>query len=432
MENEKRLVYEKIVENTSDGILVIGFDSKIRTVNPACRAMLNISGKDLRGKTIASFVGENDKNDEFFNSMTDAVFTKKKTTEVVSYYRGDKKRYFRMVTSLLREEKDEESALIVLISDITEEVQLVAKNEELSRRLMAFVNNFVQMMIDAIDKRTPYNATHTRKMVNYTQRYLDYLAEQGRMEGYNETKQLLASVWLHDIGKLIVPTEIMDKPTRLGTKETEVLQRIDIGILMEKLRMQENPEVKAEAEDTIAKLEAAKEVIKAVNTKGFLSEELREKVAGITGLQCKNAAGETVPLLNDYEAESLSVVRGTLTAEERKVMEAHATHTFDLLNKLGFKGEFEKVPIWAARHHEYLDGSGYPEGVDASEIPWETRLITIVDVYDALTAEDRPYKKPMPPEKAFSILEEMAKAGKIDKDILADFIKSKAWEPERK
>ena len=88
------------------------------------------------------------------------------------------------------------------------------------------------------------------------------------------------------------------------------------------------------------------------------------------------------------------------------------------------------MPEWSGGHHELLDGSGYPRHLKAAEIPWETRLITIIDVYDALTAEDRPYKPPMPPEKAFAILEDMAEHGKVDPNLLSSFRESGAWKKD--
>jgi HD-GYP domain-containing protein (c-di-GMP phosphodiesterase class II) len=98
-----------------------------------------------------------------------------------------------------------------------------------------------------------------------------------------------------------------------------------------------------------------------------------------------------------------------------------------MLDKMSFRGLYGKVPLWSGGHHELLDGSGYPDHLTGKDIPKEIRLLTIIDVYDALTAEDRPYKPPMPPEKAFGILESMASEGKIDAKILKIFKESNAW-----
>ena len=113
-----------------------------------------------------------------------------------------------------------------------------------------------------------------------------------------------------------------------------------------------------------------------------------------------------------------------------RIMESHVSLTAKLLSKMEFRGDYRKVPGWAGGHHELLDGSGYPEHLKADAIPWETRLLTIIDVYEALTADDRPYKPPMPPEKAFAILHEMADSGKIDAAIVTSFYESGAWKKE--
>ena len=92
-----------------------------------------------------------------------------------------------------------------------------------------------------------------------------------------------------------------------------------------------------------------------------------------------------------------------------------------------FVGEYKKVPEWASEHHECLDGSGYPDGLKGNEIPWEARLLSVIDIFDALTADDRPYKPPMTPEKAFGILKDLAEHGKLDKEIVKSFYESNAW-----
>ena len=151
------------------------------------------------------------------------------------------------------------------------------------------------------------------------------------------------------------------------------------------------------------------------------------KVNAMADVKCLTSSGEYERLFDDYDIEALSVRRGTLTEAERKIIESHVSMTYKLLANMNFDGPYKNVPIWASEHHEYLDGSGYPNGLKGVELCWEVRLLTIIDIYDALTAEDRPYKPPLPPEKAFNILRDMAKEGKLDINILEDFIKSEAW-----
>ena len=119
--------------------------------------------------------------------------------------------------------------------------------------------------------------------------------------------------------------------------------------------------------------------------------------------------------------------KGTLTTEEKKLVEKHAEVTGRILNEVKFPVEFSCVPRWAAGHHEFLDGGGYPDNLKAPDICREVRLLTILDIYEALTAEDRPYKKSFNAEKAFQILDNMVDQGKIDGKILELFKASKAW-----
>ena len=144
-------------------------------------------------------------------------------------------------------------------------------------------------------------------------------------------------------------------------------------------------------------------------------------------MECLRSDGTPTTLLTDSELDSITVEKGTLTAEERRIVESHVELTEKLLSTVEFRGCFAPVPEWATGHHEYLDGTGYPKQLRGEEIPWETRLLTIIEIYDALTADDRPYKPPTPPEEAFSILREMAEGGKLDSEILESFHESGVW-----
>ena len=426
MDGQQNLVFDNIVENMSDGMLVIGFDGKIRMENGIAAKLIGDNADTLCGKTMVELMVGNKENDQFFQCIIDAIFEKKKICKTVEYMCRTEKRYLRVVVSPLKD-VEHNIALSVMFSDITDLMELTIKNEQLSKKLMDFVNNFVKVMVNAIETRTPYNATHTRKMVTYVTKYINWLESQGR--GVEEAKKapILASVWLHDIGKLVIPTRIMDKPDRLGEHRKDVLFRIETAVLCEKLKMANDKSLTGECEEKIAEIMKAKEIISEVNRKGYASEEMKSEIDRISDIKCLTSSGEYIPLLDEYEYEALCVTKGTLTNDERLIMQSHATRTFEMLMQMNLEGPFKDVPAWASKHHEYLDGSGYPNHITEEEIPWEVRILTIVDVYDALTAEDRPYKRPMTPEKAFGILESMADEGKIDKDILADFKESKAW-----
>ena len=426
MERTENVVFENIVEEMSDGILIIGFDGKIRMENTVVSDILGIPKDRLYGKTIASFMEEDDKNDEFFRCIIDAVYSKKNIRETAPYFINGERKFFRIVTSFLKD-KEDDVALIALIGDITELVELNWKNQQLNKKLMSVLDSFVNVMISAIDERTPYNATHTKKMVGYAERFMEWMIVGNKLENYKNKAPFIMSVWMHDLGKLVIPRGIMDKQTRLSYHEGDVLHRAEIGIMCERLKAAENSEYADKAAEKIKAIEDATELVKRVNGLGFADDETKRQIEAIADLECLTSSGKIVPLLNEYEREALSVTKGNLTEEERLIMESHAAKTKEMLLQLNLDGSYSKVPEWASMHHEYLDGSGYPDGLTAEVIPWEVRVLTVIDIYDALTAEDRPYKPPMPPEKAFAVLYSMADEGKLDREVIRDFYDSGAW-----
>jgi hypothetical protein len=203
-----------------------------------------------------------------------------------------------------------------------------------------------------------------------------------------------------------------------------------VSALSEKIAFLEGKISDKEYEEKIGRLEGDLEFIKSINAAGFLPDEKLEKVRELATESCLNGKGETAPLLTPEEIVSLSVRKGTLTDEERSIMESHVVMTAKILSQVTFPKEFSAVPAWASAHHELLNGKGYPNHITAEDIPPEVRLLTILDIFDALTARDRPYKPGMPAEKAFGILHNMQEEGNIDGDILALFEESKAWEEE--
>ena len=285
-------------------------------------------------------------------------------------------------------------------------------------------------MVEAIDTRSSYNANHTKSMVGYARKFLDYIGENhdNRKLSDEEADSFLMSVWLHDIGKLVIPLEVMDKATRLGDKKETVKTRVTVACLMEEIEGLKNPSRKEETDARANELKEAFKLIEECDTKGFLPDDTIEALKKAATLKCLDEEGVEKDLLTEEELTAITVRKGTLTDEERSIMQSHVVYTGRMLGKMNFEGIYANVPGWAASHHELLDGSGYPNHVKDNEIPNEVRFLTIIDVYDALTAEDRPYKPPMPAEKAFGILDSMADEGKIDKHILQLFKESKAWE----
>ena len=317
-----------------------------------------------------------------------------------------------------------------LVTALAAQAAISLTNMQYSEQIAALLDSLVGALSAAIDQRTPYNASHTRSMVKYAVRFLDWLDRTGDPRRFDPDRRraFLLSVWLHDVGKLTVPLEVMDKADRLGPALERIERRFTEMELLDRIALLEGRLDGLERSARAARRAEALERIRRDNTAGFLPDE---EIAALEELAARTYAdenGQTRPWLTEDERTSLTVRRGTLTARERAVMEGHVTATARILAQVAFPKQYAQVPVWAADHHELLNGTGYPAHKTAAELPWEVRLLTILDIFDALTARDRPYKPPMPVEKALSVLQSMVREGSLDGEILALFEKSRAWE----
>jgi hypothetical protein len=164
--------------------------------------------------------------------------------------------------------------------------------------------------------------------------------------------------------------------------------------------------------------------VERINTAGFLPDEDLERVKTLGDIVYEGNNGETLPVFDEDDIVSLSTRKGTLTDAERGIMEQHASVTERLLGNMKFSEELADVPGWAKSHHEFLDGTGYPYKIAADDVPLEVRILTMLDIYDALTARDRPYKKAAPHEVAIKILRSMVEEGKLDGELVELFVES--------
>ncbi len=318
----------------------------------------------------------------------------------------------------------------LLISALSSLSAISITNMQYAEQITALLDSLVGALSTAIDERTPYNANHTRNMVRYGAKFLDWLEKTGNPWAFDADKRrtFLLSVWLHDVGKLVVPLEVMDKESRLGGKLDAVRERLRTIGLLDRIaclegRIDERERARRDTEraDALA-------LIERVNKAGFLPDGDLAAVDALAEKTYLDENGVSQPWLTEEEHVCLSVRKGTLTARERGVMESHVVVTGRILGRVQFPKMYAETPRWAAMHHELLNGKGYPDHLVAADIPREVRLLTILDVFDALTARDRPYKPPMPAEKALGILHNMVDEGGVDGEILALFEESKAWE----
>ena len=177
-----------------------------------------------------------------------------------------------------------------------------------------------------------------------------------------------------------------------------------------------------------AEIEIALEVITRSNEPSVLDGETAHALLELPSRSYLDVDGVTRPYITANELEALSIKRGSLSEQERIEIESHVTHTFRFLSQIPWTGEFARVPDIAFAHHEKLDGTGYPRKLRAADIPLQSRMMTISDIFDALVAWDRPYKKAVPVEKALAILHDEAKQGKLDPELLQVFIEAKVFE----
>ncbi len=177
----------------------------------------------------------------------------------------------------------------------------------------------------------------------------------------------------------------------------------------------------------LADLEDSREGVVTANEPSLLREEVSERVREVGARSFTGDDGRRIRLLDDDEVAALLITRGSLTHAERLEVQSHVTHTYDFLRQIPWGRALARIPEIAGKHHEYLNGTGYPSKLDAPAIPLQARMMTITDIFDALTASDRPYKKAVPIERSFDILHAESRAGKLQPDLLEIFIESQVF-----
>ena len=284
--------------------------------------------------------------------------------------------------------------------------------------------SFTEAMAEAVDTRTPYNANHMRNVAVYAGKLADYINElhgRGKEEEYfspNRKEQLVLSALLHDIGKISIPTKVMNKATKLAEKLENIQKRFEIFGLKYRIQFLSGTLSEQEYEEDIRRLQDVFALVEQVNSSGFLETEQKESLEKAFTYEYRDGE-EHIPFFTEEEKECLLIPKGTLTEQERSIMESHVNMTERILNKVRFNSNYADAPKWAVQHHECLNGKGYPRGMTGAELSLEARILAVADICDALLATDRPYKKPIPKEKAFVIMHDMAEKGNIDGKLVS-------------
>ena len=287
----------------------------------------------------------------------------------------------------------------------------------------------VRVMSQAIDERSPYTVNHARQTAEYVKGFVHFLREKfppGSKYHFDENReeQVIMATLLHDVGKVVTPLDIMDKESRLDGRLPLLRQRFAIRKLQEQVEHLSGHMTHDEYDAATKKLDGLLETMERINTATFLSDDDAVMVRELSELTYKDESGAELHIFEPYDIESLSIKRGTLTDSERESMQNHVVVTGRLLDNIVFNKQYEHVPEWARKHHEFIDGTGYPDRLEKDKIPMEAHFITIMDIFDSLTASDRPYRKSISYENTIKILTEMAEDGKLDSDLVALFAES--------
>lgn len=322
--------------------------------------------------------------------------------------------------------------MALILESLASQAAITIQNVRYIKEIQELFQSFVRVMSSAIDERTPYNASHARHMAECGGRFVDYLGtcEGEKAFSQEEKEEFLMSILLHDIGKLVTPLEVMNKAKRLfPNQHADIAHRLEVIRLRAEIDCLAGRMTVEEKEKRISETRRAWELIEEINGTGFVQDTLLEGLKELQKRDYIDEDGEAHPWIEPEEYRMLSIRKGTLSEEEREIMEEHVSVTDRLLSQIHFSGSLSHVREWASAHHEFLNGTGYPKHKRAEEIPYEVRMITILDIFDSLVADDRPYKRAMPVDRALSILKAMAEQeGKLDLGLTELFIKSRCWE----
>lgn len=334
------------------------------------------------------------------------------------------------------------------IKALASQAAIALENARLITELRKLFQAFIESIATAIDEKSPYTGGHISRVAELTMMLARKINETGKgpfAETFldeDELEELRVAAWMHDVGKITTPEYVADKSRKLET----IFDRIElvktrfelIRELKEKEALAQKLSLLHSAKPASAEIEAvdeqlARELSKLDEAFAFIAKCNRatetmndtdiEQLKQI-GAREYELNGQHYTYLTEDECYNLCIRRGTLTPEERKIIENHALVGVKMLRQLPFPRKLAHVPDYAGGHHEKLDGSGYPFGLTSEELPLQARIMALADVFEALTAHDRPYKKPMKLSQAIKILGNMCHDNHIDPDLYELFINS--------
>ena len=321
---------------------------------------------------------------------------------------------------------------------------IALNNLLLVQELKDLLDAFVRVFARAIDAKSSHTSAHCERVPLLTELLAraacddqgDFADFQLDEDGWYE---LRVAAWLHDCGKLAIPDAVLDKATKLhglhdrielvaarfSALRSEIERRYEREALSEPNR---EPEHRRRLEADVAVLESDLAFLERINKGGeTMAADDKARVRRIAQRPWTDARGRIRPLLTEDEVSNLCITRGTLTEEERQIINGHMDVTLEMLESLPFPRNLRRVPEYAGGHHERMDGSGFPRGLTREQMSIPARIMAIADVFEALTARERPYKTPLTISEALSIMQRMRDDQHLDPDLYRLFLDAGVW-----
>ena len=337
-----------------------------------------------------------------------------------------------------------------LAESLASQAAVAITNNTLIEKHRELFEAFIKVMADAIDEKSPYTGSHCKRVPELTMMIAEacHNANRGPLKDFKMSErdryELTIAGWLHDCGKITTPEYVINKSTKLETiydrinlvdTRFEILKRNEETLcLKEKLKRlnidnKKFIDLDNELENKIEQLTKERDFIRNANTGGeTMSEESQQKIRKIAEHQWVNDEGKVTPLLNAEEVKNLTIEKGTLTDDEREIINNHMSVTIKMLEAIPFPEHLSNVPEYAGGHHERMDGKGFPKGLTREQLSLQARMMGIADIFEALSASDRPYKPGKPLTECLAILGELKKRQHIDPDIFDVFVRDKVYQ----
>ena len=340
-----------------------------------------------------------------------------------------------------------------VLTGISAQMAISMKNSQLYQEIEGLFEGFVTASVQAIEARDPSTAGHSFRVADHTEQLamaVDRTNEYGLRDitfSREQIQEVRYAALLHDFGKVGVREHILTKAKKLYPHEmTELKLRIKYakaclerkaykdsvdmyqngGLSPDEFQLRQN-QLDEKLQQEIARLNEFLVMILEVNEPEHLYDKNTGRLQEINDYRFADQDEQEIQLLTDFEFSVLSFSRGSLNPEERREIESHVSHTFEFLSLIPWTGQYEGIPDIAHAHHEKLDGTGYPQGLMADQIPVQSRIMAIADIYDALTAGDRPYRSGVPTEAALQVIENEVKIGKLDEQLFRVFVESESY-----